>query len=387
MNQITTQQEMDRLVESFKTGGVDSTLESLETYFTAEKKFHELFEILKMKVRRNLGLPIVYDENSVDLDEAVRNQLEDGLLEACKEAGTGLLREGKIREGWMYLRPVGDRAYVEDLIRDIPVGDNNLDELIEVCVSEGVSPGYGFSLVLEHYGTCNSITAFETQIAQLPKPDQETAAEQLVSHLHAELVKNLKDVVAQQEGSAPAESSIKALVEDRDWLFGELTYHIDTTHLASVVRFARVVQTDSCLRLALDLTEYGRRLHSQFQYPGEEPFADVYPSSALYFQALTGENVDTAIEYFKEKAEATDAYHQGTAAIEVYIDLLARCDRFEEAIDSSIRLLPTGTRTVGIAPSLYELSKKVGDFSRMMEVCRQNEDVLGFASALMQNQV
>ena len=177
MNQITTQQEMDRLVESFKTGGVDSTLESLETYFTAEKKFHELFEILKMKVRRNLGLPIVYDENSVDLDEAVRNQLEDGLLEACKEAGTGLLREGKIREGWMYLRPVGDRAYVEDLIRDIPVGDNNLDELIEVCVSEGVSPGYGFSLVLEHYGTCNSITAFETQIAQLPKPDQETAAE------------------------------------------------------------------------------------------------------------------------------------------------------------------------------------------------------------------
>jgi hypothetical protein len=41
---------------------------------------------------------------------------------------------------------------------------------------------------------------------------------------------------------------------------------------------------------------------------------------------------------------------------------------------------------VGIAPSLYELSKKVGDFSRMMEVCRQNEDVLGFATALMQNQ-
>jgi hypothetical protein len=386
MNPITTQQEMDLLAESFKTGGVDSTLEALDTYFKAEKKFHELFEILKMKVRRKLGLPIVYDENSVELDEEVRNQLEDGLLEACKEAGTGLLQDGKIREGWMYLRPIGDRAYVEALIRDIPVSDSHLDELIEVCVSEGVSPGYGFSLVLEHYGTCNSITAFETQIAHLPKSDQETAAEQLVSHLHAELVKNLKDVVGQQEGSAPSESSIKALVEDRDWLFGEMTYHIDTTHLASVVRFARVIQSEPCLRLALDLTEYGRRLHSQFQYPGEEPFAEIYPSSALYFQALLGDNLDAAIEYFKEKAESTDAYHQGTASIEVYIDLLARCGRLQDAIESSVRLLPAGTRTVGIAPSLYELSKKVGDFSRMMEVCRQNEDVLGFATALMQNQ-
>lgn len=384
MNQTSTHQQMDRLAESFAAGGIDSTLDALGQYFKSEKKYHELFEILKMKVRRKLDLPIVYDENSIELDEEVRNRLEDGLLEACKEAGTGLLRDGKIREGWMYLRPLGDRSGVESLVREIPADESNLDELIEVCVSEGVAPGYGFSLVLEHYGTCNSITAYETQISHLPRADQENAAEQLVSHLHAELAKNLKDVIHQQEGQVPSETSIKGLVEDRDWLFGELTYHIDTTHLASVVRFARVVQTESCLRLALDLTEYGRRLHSQFQYQGEEPFADVYPSSALYFQALLGENIDAAIHYFKEKAEATDAYHQGTASIEVYIDLLTRCDRTQEAIEASIEMLPAGTRTVGLAPTLYELSRRVGDFTRMMEVCRKNEDVLGFATALMQ---
>ena len=94
--------------------------------------------------------------------------------------------------------------------------------------------------------------------------------------------------------------------------------------------------------------------------------------------------MDAAIHYFKEKAEATDAYHQGTTSIEVYIDLLTRCDRTQEAIEASIAMLPAGTRTVGLAPTLYELSRRVGDFGRMMEVCRKNEDVLGFATALMQ---
>ena len=52
MNQTSTHQQMDRLAESFAAGGIDSTLDALDQYFKSEKKYHELFEILKMKVRK-----------------------------------------------------------------------------------------------------------------------------------------------------------------------------------------------------------------------------------------------------------------------------------------------------------------------------------------------
>ena len=92
--------------------------------------------------------------------------------------------------------------------------------------------------------------------------------------LHDDLLRNLQSEIAKQEGTPPREATIRELVADRDWLFASDNYHIDTSHLHSVVRFARQVTDVPTLRLAADLTEYGRRLSSQYQYPGEEPFTD-----------------------------------------------------------------------------------------------------------------
>src|SRR5688500_448003 len=81
-------------------------LDQLMQQLRAQKKYHELFEALKMRVREQLGLPLLYGDAMDDLDETRREKLEDGLLDACREVGMLLLDEGKIREGWMYLRPV-----------------------------------------------------------------------------------------------------------------------------------------------------------------------------------------------------------------------------------------------------------------------------------------
>src|SRR6185436_17719578 len=94
----------------------------------------------------------------------------------------------------------------------------------------------------------------------------------LVQTLHRELLANLKAEVARQEGSQPKEATIEQLIAERDWLFLEDAYHIDTSHLHSVVRFARVIQDPAALRLAADLTEYGRRLAASYQFQTEEPF-------------------------------------------------------------------------------------------------------------------
>jgi hypothetical protein len=138
------------------------------------------------------------------------------------------------------------------------------------------------------------------------------------------------------------------------------------------------------LRLALDLTEYGRRLHQQFQYQGDEPFAENYPAHSLYFQALLGENTDEAVKYFRSKAEMLDPQYQGLVPIETYVDLLARIGRHREALEEAIRLSPPSAHPVGIAPSLLELAEKAGDYKGFLDYCQKRGDVLGYAAGLVQ---
>jgi hypothetical protein len=175
------------------------------------------------------------------------------------------------------------------------------------------------------------------------------------------------------------------LVRDRDWLFQENSYHLDTTHLAATARIARNLSEPADLRLALDLTEYGRRLSQQFQYQGDEPFAELYPASALYFQALLGKNTDEAVHFFQTKAELLDPQHHGYAAIETYVDLLARLNRNDEALSAAMKFGLASTQRLGNAPALVELAGRSRNVSPLLAHCRDKGDLLGFAAALIQS--
>ncbi len=366
-------------------GGKEALLDRLIDELRQQRKFGELFEALKMRVRGQAGLPWLYSDNGDDLNEAQQETLEKGLLDACREVGTLLMKHGQIREGWMYLQPVGDRAAVVELLGELDPDDDSLEEMIDVCVHQGVDVERGFGLVLEHYGTCNAITTFESIIYGRPKDDQQKAARLLVQHVHDELATSLKADIAQQQGEAATETTIADLVADRDWLFGEYSYHIDTTHLASTVRFARLCDDEATMKLALDLTAYGRLLSEQFQYDGDEPFLDQYPSHALYFQALLGIDVEEGLAYFLEKAKTIDAREWSTIAIDIYVDLLARLGRYQEAIAAAIELTPDDARPSGQGPSLLELSQDAEDFTSYLDYCRKNQDLLGFATGLLVN--
>ncbi len=248
---------------------------------------------------------------------------------------------------------------------------------------EGVSPALGYELVLKHYGTCNAITTFEGAMLARPRADQQAAAAMLLGHLHAELMANVRADIARQEGSEPKEKTLAELVADRDWLFGEHNYHIDTTHLAATVRFARLLEDAQSLALAYDLTEYGRRLSSQFQFAGEEPFVDVYPAHGLFFAAQLGRQVDEAVEYFRERAKEVNVEEMGSGPAEVFIVLLARLGRYDEAVAASLELLPPGTRTSGYAPNLLELSTRAGNYEPLLKVCRERGDLVSFTAGLL----
>jgi hypothetical protein len=374
----------DQLQSDLSRGGSNAVLAHVADALRAEKKYHELFEALKMQIRQKLGLPVTYTSGGDDLPEEKRNQLEEGLLAACREVGTLLFQQGKVREGWMYLRPVGERKEAAELLAGVKLNEDNAEELIEVALHEGVDIGRGYGLVLSSYGTCNAITTYDSSVARRPRQEQAPAARLLLKQVHSDLLANVKADIARQEGTQPKEMTLKELVEDRDWLFHENSYHLDTTHLAATVRIARVLSDPENLRLALDLTEYGRRLNQQFQYQGDEPFAENYPAHALYFQALLGENLDEALAYFRTKAEMLDPQYHGMVPIETYVDLLSRTGRHREALAEAIRLSPQLAHPVGIAPSLLELAAKAGDYTSFLDYCQKRGDVLGYAAGLVQ---
>lgn len=372
----------DAVSTALANQGVEAATEELSQHLRQTEHYHELFDLRLLQARVKMGLPAILTKGLDDLEEPLRTQMEEAYLAACREVGHLFLSDGRVREAWMYLRPTGDKADVADALQKLKPDEENTEQIIEIALHEGVCPRLGFQLVLANYGTCNAISMFDAQMQNRPRADRQEVAALLVRHLHSDLVRSLRDEVTKKQGAAPAETTIAGLTADRDWLFDNNDYHIDTSHLASVVRFALNLDQSEELRLAVDLTEYGRRLSHLYQFAGQEPFVDTYPSHALFFKALLGDEVEKSLEYFRERA--TSLAGEQSAPAEVYVGLLSRLGRHAEAFDAAVKLLPSGARTSGFAPSLLELASLSQDYARLMEVSRERLDLLGFTMGLVE---
>lgn len=377
----------DELDAELGAHGIDATFDKLADRLRAEGKYHDLFDVRLMQARYRHGLAVILSQALDELPEPLRTRMEEAYLAACRETGYLLLQAGQVREAWMYLRPLGERQEVAAALRRVPTDDKNYDQIIEVALHEGVCPRLGFELVLAHYGTCNAISLFDAQMHGRSREDKQAVAGLLVRHLYSELLANVRADITRRQGRAPEEGTLTVLVANRDWLFSDGNYHVDTSHLAAVVRFALLIDDLQELALALELTEYGRRLDPQYQYPGVEPFGDTYPTHALFFKALLGQDAEQSLAYFRERAETLAGSEAGTGAAEVYVALLARLGRYAEAMEASASLIPPGTRTANFAPSLLELARLAGRYDRLKQICRQRGDVLGFVAGLVEDKL
>ena len=86
----------------------------------------------------------------------------------------------------------------------------------------------------------------------------------------------------------PAGATIAELIAGRDWLFAEESYHIDISHLASVVRMSVLVTDPEAIAMAADLTEYGRRLSPRLQFEGVPPFERIFDDHGIYLRRPAG---------------------------------------------------------------------------------------------------
>ena len=165
------------------------------------------------------------------------------------------MRSGRLQEGWMYLRAVGDDAFASEAMSQIEPTQENLDLLLNLYVHEGINIGRGTELCLKMRGTCNTITMLDSIVAMRGRADQQAAVEALVKHVHQELLANLVADIKRRKPQVeePAEQTIGAWLGLVPGLLRDGTYHLDTTHLASTIRFARVLDDPQILRLAADL--------------------------------------------------------------------------------------------------------------------------------------
>jgi hypothetical protein len=382
--------DFEQIEQAVHGRGPEAGLDFLAEKFLASKQYPQLFEARLMKKRLELGLPLIQLGSLDSVPEAMRADYEKAMVAVAREVGALYLAEGDIPRAWSYLRAVGDAGPIAAALDQIQPADAT-EDIIGIAYQERVNPKRGFELVLEKYGICRAITAYESY----PIPQGRAASlERLVRTLHQELVASIRWAIEQREGpvvrpqdkDSPESGGLLELIAGRDWLFGQYDYYADPSHVASVLRFCLDCEDPAVLRRAVEMAEYSRHLNEQFQYKGEPPFENPCVDYGIFLRALLGENEDEAVAHFRQKMEAADPERTGTRPAEVLVELLARLGRFPEAIRISEERLAGVSTAYLTCPNTRELCQMAGDFAQLMETSRRQGDLLSFAAGLLQQQ-
>jgi hypothetical protein len=365
------------LDQTVSAEGADAAFELLLRKARDEHNYREVFSTRLMQLRQRMGLPLIEVEPALHLEGAQRDEYDNGVRAAARETGELFLAAGDIVAAWPYFRAIGETAPIAAAIENTAKHEN-LDGVIDVAFREQVSPRKGFELILEHRGICNAITWF----GAMPEGEaRRDCLRLLVRNLYGELVASLQRHIANAEGAAPASGSVAELIAGREWLFEGNTYHVDTTHLTSVLRFSAELEEVELMRMVVEMADYGTHLAEMYHFRGDPPFEDAYTDYGIYLRTLLHEDEEGGIAHFRRKAaEAAEAGY--TMPAEILIDLLARLDRFDEAIRTSLELFPQSGPVN--CPSALQLCQIAGDFRQLRTLARDRGDLLAYAAGLIQ---
>jgi hypothetical protein len=370
----------DALDQALRSSGPEAGFDLLIERFREEKKYPLVFETLLMKSRHTLGLPLIQSDRLEDLPDAKRVEHERAFMDAARQVGGLFLADGDIPRAWPYFRAIGETAPVAAAIELLQPKENQ-EPVIEIALHERVHPRKGFELILANYGICRAITFLD----QYPdRKTREDCIRLLIRTLHHDVVESIQRTIAKAEGAAPETRNLPELMAGRDWLFGEYDYYVDTSHLVSILRFSLDVTDRETLALALELAEYGKHLSPMFHFRGDPPFEDGFTDQAIYLRALIGQDVDEAIAHFRNKMATCNPDDAGTAPAQALVILLARLERYAEAIAVSLDQLRDTDPSQLLCPSVFQLCQTAGDYDRLRRVARERGDLLHFAAAALQ---
>ena len=378
MNETT----FEKFERSLSVNGTEAAIEMLCKQFESDGNYFHLFEMLKLRCRHRLGLSL-QPTSANDAGDKLE-QLEFGLLQACREVGTLLFRAGKPDEGWVYLQPVGDQELAKRLLMEVPVTQDNQDLIIDLGLGQNIAPAYAFEMMLREYGTCNAITTIDVRANQggFSADDMEAIAAILLAHFYNDLLTHVRKEVAHRTETADPHATLGQLLDQHPWLVVETGHHIDATHLNSIMRIVRCVQSPEHLQMAKDLCRYGQRLAEDFKYPGDTPFESTYDDHEPFFSGLLNEDTEVAIAHFEQKLADCEAFDK-TKVAEVFAAWLVRMGRNDLAFEVALEHV-VGKEAIGISPDIVEIANTPELKQRLIEHFQSAGDLLGYAVCKLQ---
>lgn len=366
--------EIGQLLAEHGLAGFDLLAER----FIASGNFPGAFEARLMKKRVEMGLPLL-SQSQGDLSPDDAKTYAETQIAAAREIGALYLGRNDIRRAWPYFRAIGETALVKDAIENLPPETDGdlVDGAIEVGFYEAVHPEKGLQLLLYRHGICRAITTF----GQYPSLDgRDAAGAMLIRTIYDELRANILSALEREDHSA----SLLELVEAHEDLFEGNASYIDVSHVISVLRYAIDLEEPQILRMAYELTEYGRRLGEMYQFKGQFPFEEPFLDYGAYLQALLGIDADAALDRFRAKlSPEPDPY--GDIAAQTLVNLLVRLDRLPEAIDLAEERLAGIPLDRLICPGPLELCERAGDFDRLKSIALKTNNRIAYAAALARN--
>jgi hypothetical protein len=373
----------DELESTLNASGPDVAIERLCTTLRDTKDYSSLFYALLLKKRHELGVSPVPTEPVQGLPEAAHAPYEDAIRQAGRLVGQLYLDEGDVPRAWMYFRMLGEPEPVAKALEGYQFKEGeDCQPIIDIAYHQGVSPRKGFDWILERYGICSAITTVSGQ--ELPQAEvRDYCIKGLVRCLYEQLRQRLADEVVAHEGQAPKGQSVAELIAGQAWLFEDEFYHVDVSHLSSVVQMSIQLAPGAELNLARELCAYGQKLSPRFQYAGEPPFEEQYRDYGIYLAILAGDKPEDGLAYFHAKVENCDPETAGTLPAEVLVNLLVRLQRHAEALAVARRYLANADPTRLVCPSIADLCKQLNDYQTLAEVAREHNDPVHFMAGLL----
>ena len=371
--------------QTLNSTGPDAAFETLATALREQKEWHNLFDSRMLQKKYSLGLSLRRPTSLQDVPEPQRKEVEAAYIAAAREAGEGFLSQKDIPNAWMYFKVIREPGPVASAIDALPNAIDDYDQLetlLQIALHEGVNPEKGVRLMLRGHGTCSTISSLDQILPRLTPEQRNRCVAILVQTLYDELTESVRNHVEKRMPMIPPDLSLDQLIAGRDWLFEGGNYHIDVSHLSSVVRFARSLNPgEKELALARELAIYGSRLDKTLQYGGEPPFNDFYPAHIAFFEILLNRNVDANLNYFHRQLEQEPDEQDKPLFAYVLVDLLVRAGRMPEAVELAKLYLTNLGEDVNV--SFDELCEKSGRFDVLKQVRRNQNNLVGFFSAIL----
>jgi hypothetical protein len=373
----------DQLEQTVRTAGPAAAIDKLGEELKARKDYGGLFYTLLMKKRFELGVSPVATGSNQDLPASVQKAFEDGIAEAARTVGSLYLQERQIPQAWGYFRMLNETRPIAEALNKLELDDNmDVQAIIDIAFHQGVAPGKGFDWVLQRFGICSAITVMGGELPFSPEV-RAACSRKLIHTLHHELLERLRAEIQRVQNLTAPGTTVRDLIQGRDWLFADDFYHIDLSHLNSVVQMATQLEKCEELELTRDMCAYGMKLSPRFRYQSDPPFDDQYADYDKYLAVLTGEDVEGGLTHFRAKVEANDPKTAGTFPAEIYVNLLMRLGREQDALEAVRKYIaPLGEVRLS-CPNLVELVQQTKRYDVLAEVAREQGHAVNFVAGLI----